>query len=439
MTAEQTAPAADELPPPPGGLVQLSRLGRLVRKELSETLRDRRTLLTLVLMPLLLYPVLALGFRPILAAQLVAENIPDYRLAFLPNGQDTRILKALDAAEDALIRQGVYVRPTAEGVGAPATRPAAPLAQPLPQMEVVLTSDLEAAVRQGDAEVGLRVRPGGNGPADWEMLYAEDSPVGRDAARHVQRLLATPPGWWPGQVHLTAKPLEMPAQPPALLGLIPLVLLLMTITGAVYPAIDLTAGERERGTLEVLMAAPVPRLSLLLAKYTAVVTVAMLTGLVNLGAMALSIQLSGVGPRLLGGQELSPLVLVEVFLLLLLFTAFFSAVLLALASVARSFKEAQAYLVPLMVVALIPGVLSLLPGVRLAGPVTLVPLLNIVLLGRDLLAGRADPVAAAAVVGSTLVYALAAVGLAAVLFGQEAVLSGSPGGLSRFWRRKKED
>ena len=57
-------------------------------------------------------------------------------------------------------------------------------------------------------------------------------------------------------------------------SLIPLILILMTITGAVYPAIDLTAGERERGTLEALMAAPVPRLGLLLAKYFAVLAVA---------------------------------------------------------------------------------------------------------------------------------------------------------------------
>ena len=63
----------------------------------------------------------------------------------------------------------------------------------------------------------------------------------------------------------------------SLTTLIPLVLILMTITGAVYPAIDLTAGERERGTLEALIAAPVPRIQLLLAKYAAVVTVALLT------------------------------------------------------------------------------------------------------------------------------------------------------------------
>src|SRR5204863_4946184 len=74
---------------------------------------------------------------------------------------------------------------------------------------------------------------------------------------------------------------------------VPLVLILMTMTGAVYPAIDLTAGERERGTLEVLIAAPVPRVSLLFGKYVAVVTVAVLTALVNLASMTVSLLVSG--------------------------------------------------------------------------------------------------------------------------------------------------
>ena len=60
----------------------------------------------------------------------------------------------------------------------------------------------------------------------------------------------------------------------SLAALVPLILILMTITGAVYPAIDLTAGERERGTLEVLIAAPIPRLGVLFAKYVAVLAVA---------------------------------------------------------------------------------------------------------------------------------------------------------------------
>jgi ABC-2 type transport system permease protein/sodium transport system permease protein len=213
-----------------------------------------------------------------------------------------------------------------------------------------------------------------------------------------------------------------------------LILILMTITGAVYPAIDLTAGERERGTLEILMAAPLPRLSLLLAKYAAVVVVATLTALMNLGSMTATLLVLGSHSRAFGEIPLSPLLLVEVFGLLLLFAAFFSAVLLALTSFARSFKEAQAYLIPLMLLSLIPGMLSLFPALPLAGVLLLVPLLNTVLLARDILAGYADPLAALVVVVSTLVYALVAIAVAAQLFGAEAVRGGQ-GGWFR-WRRR---
>src|SRR5205085_9996376 len=183
-------------------------------------------------------------------------------------------------------------------------------------------------------------------------------------------------------------------------------LILMTITGAVYPAIDLTAGERERGTLEILVAAPVPRLALLFAKYVSVVTVAMLTALVNLVSMTVTLLLTGLGPLIFKGAGLTFPLVVEVFALLLLFAAFFSAVLLTLTSFARSFKEAQAYLIPLMLASLAPGLLAMMPGLKLQGVLMVLPLVNIVLLARDLFTGDMEPIVATVVVLTTLVYAL---------------------------------
>src|SRR5207247_368856 len=113
-------------------------------------------------------------------------------------------------------------------------------------------------------------------------------------------------------------------------AVVPFILILMTITGAVYPAIDLTAGERERGTLEVLVAAPIPRIGLLFAKYVAVVSVALLTATANLTMMTVTIAVSGLGRLLFGDAGISAGVISAVFGLLLLFAAFFSAVLLAL-------------------------------------------------------------------------------------------------------------
>src|SRR5437763_11365684 len=117
--------------------------------------------------------------------------------------------------------------------------------------------------------------------------------------------------------------------------------------------------------------------------------------------MAVTLLANGLGPVFFGPAGLSLYTVLAILGLLLLFAAFFSAVLLAITSFARSFKEAQAYLVPLMLVSLAPGIMSLLPGLTLTGVLAFVPLLNIVLLARDLLEGTASLATGALVVGVT--------------------------------------
>jgi ABC-type Na+ efflux pump permease subunit len=207
--------------------------------------------------------------------------------------------------------------------------------------------------------------------------------------------------------------------------LVPLVLILMTMTGAVYPAIDLTAGERERGTLEMLMATPISRVGLLAAKYLAVVIVAVLTALVNLLMMAVTFVLFGgwlYSPSELGvSLSMIPVVL----FLVILFAGFYAAVLLVVASFARSFKEAQAYVVPLTLISLVPGLLALLPDLQLDYGTALVPLLNIVLLARDLLSGSSNGGLTLVVVTATVVYGYIALVLASHTFGAETILYSS--------------
>jgi ABC-2 type transport system permease protein/sodium transport system permease protein len=118
-----------------------------------------------------------------------------------------------------------------------------------------------------------------------------------------------------------------------------------------------------------------------------------------------------------------------------LFAAFFSAVLLAITSCARSFKEAQAYIVPLMLLCLAPGVICLMPGLKFSGVLAVTPLVNIVLLARDLLEGSVDPLLASAAVVSTALYVLAAIAVAARIFGTDAILYGSESSWSDIFRR----
>lgn len=439
--------------------LSLQRVGlvrRLVGKELREILRDRRTILTLILMPLLLYPLLGVAFRTFLLGSMAPPGAPVYAVGVRPGGEGESVLWFLEQGQKALRERET----PEERAARPADEKPPPHVQPLPTLIHEVCDDLEDAVQRGRVDAGIRVHPAGsffphlnrNLAIDWEILYREDSATGLEAVRYLEKVCAAANARFLSlrlnrlrivQREIPVRPMptalrDPQAHKPTLLpGLVPLILILMTITGAVYPAIDVTAGERERGTLEILAAAPVRRLDLLFGKYVAVLTVAMLTALVNLGSMAATLYISGVGAALFGAENLSPLVFVQVLALLLLFAAFFSAVLLVLTSRARSFKEAQAYLVPLMLVALMPGILSLVPGLQLQGPLALVPLLNIVLLARDLLEGSASAGVALIVVAATAVYGSLALALAARVFGAEAVLYSQSAGWTDWFRRPR--
>jgi ABC-2 type transport system permease protein/sodium transport system permease protein len=238
---------------------------------------------------------------------------------------------------------------------------------------------------------------------------------------------------------LQATPVQMKSNYADLLAtMVPLVLVLMTMAGAVYPAIDLTAGERERGTMEALIVSPMPSGALLFAKYSAVVTVALLTALANLAAMTITLWVSGIGKLVFGDGAFSVAVIGTILTLLVLFTMFFAALLLAVTSFAKSFKEAQAYLIPLMLLALTPGVMSLLPDVEFTGLLATVPLVNIVLLARQVLMGSAEWNTALVAVICNGIYALAALAVASRLFGSDASMQGSKGSWSDLLRRPRE-
>ena len=215
---------------------------------------------------------------------------------------------------------------------------------------------------------------------------------------------------------------------------IPLVLVLMTMTGAVYPAIDVTAGERERGTMEILMAAPVSRLKLLCAKFLAVLVVALLTATVNLTSMFITLFSLGLDEVVFGDAPW--MIIPMIAALMIVFASFFSAVLLSLTSVARSFKEAQAYLIPLMLISLTPGVFSLMPSLKMNNLLAVTPLANTVLMARDLLHGEVNILMFSIVLLSTAVYGLLALSIAARIFGSDAVLYGSSGTWSEMFGRQ---
>ncbi|MGV3484730.1 MAG: ABC transporter permease subunit/CPBP intramembrane protease [Planctomycetaceae bacterium] len=409
------------------------RLWRLCRKELRETLRDRRTILTLVLMPLLLYPLLGMTLQRFLLSASI-ETDPVFLIGV--------------ASE----REGAFVR---QLISNPRSLPPREIKEAsgseLARFDVVGHAQVspDEMLEQNQIHLAARV-------AQWEPPVMEITAMrGDETSLAARRILVERLQWlkMADAEELLSQLQPEPYQPPLavrirtigtedrqsmLATVIPLVLVLMTITGAVYPAIDLTAGERERGTIEALIASPISRGQILIAKYVAVVTVALLTALVNLAAMFVTLWASGLLARLSDSDHFPLVELLQILGLLVLFSGFFSALLLSLTSFAKSFKEAQAYLIPLMLLAITPGILSLMPGVELTGPLAIVPLVNIVLLARDLLSGGFSPGPAIAAIVSTFAYAVAAIAIAARLFGSDAVLRGSELSIGSLFRRPDE-
>ena len=214
----------------------------------------------------------------------------------------------------------------------------------------------------------------------------------------------------------------------SLLGLIlPLLLVLITLTSAIYPAIDLTAGERERGTLETLLVCPVPVGELVAGKFLTVVTIALLGAMLNLGSVAATVYFGGL-TDLLGAMDQSagdlPLSAIPIVLIALVpFAVLTSAILLAVCGFARSFKEAQNYITPVILATLMPAMVANLPGTQLQGPMLVLPVGNMVLLVRDLLSGsQLETYQILMVLLSTSLYAGGAVAFATQMFGREAVM-----------------
>jgi len=442
---------------------QFGRLRRLVLKELREILRDRRTIITLVVMPLLIYPLLAVVFTRFLSTSLTVRQGTEYVIAVdSVIGQDI-MLKELAEGQARLDRENrsSVTEPSQAGSAASGDVSAEvrdKIMHPLVNVVASPDSDIERFVADSSVHLGAVFRrertdkdeDGLQTPFVWELIYREGSPTSEAALHFVEsRLQAVNHAGLNQQLKKLGVAASLPAATErhpvtysgiptfSLAALIPLILVLMTVTGAVYPAIDLTAGERERGTLETLIAAPVPRVGLLIAKYVAVLTVALLTAVVNLVGMTITAYSADLAASLLGGG-LTVGVALKVLPLLALFAAFFSAILLAITSFARSFKEAQAYIIPLMLLCLVPGVLCLIPGLEFSGWMAVTPLVNIVMLTRDLLEGSVHTTLAVVAVCSTIFYIGAAIGLAARIFGTDAILYGSQATWSDLVRRPDE-
>ncbi|TWT53657.1 ABC-2 family transporter protein [Rubripirellula amarantea] len=386
---------------------RLSVIWMIYAREMRDQLRDRRTLFTIAVLPILLYPLVGMlllqiaqftqqhptsvcvvgtnhlteGVPPLVGSEAFADELVENheRLEVLCYRWDDigRIHNHGNSLEDVQKTTTNWVRTGVFDV-----------------VLVVPPKFADPGYRNSDSE------------ASMQLLYnvaSDQSMVARD------RINSILTNWQAGWVRerLDQNGVDVALLSPFKLSdidiapestreaafwskLLPFIMLVWAMTGAFYPAIDLVAGEKERGTLETLLCSPALRGEIVWGKLGAVTTFSMMTAILNAGSMLVTssfvFKQMGVGGGTIGSPPIVPMLWLLVALVPL--SSLFSALALAVAAMARSSKEGQYYLMPLMMVTLPLVLLPMLPGTTLTGGTSLIPVTGMFLMVRSLVEGQ---------------------------------------------------
>lgn len=427
--------------------MNLRHVLHVFRKDGLEILRDRRTLFVNVVLPVLLYPFIGLFMIQVVQLTQAQQQAPPRvalidlpsRVGELLGTQDTKDAKNKDEITDAPVTPpaapGNRLRPPTVARALPAELPhRTVLGLRTAALELHALYRLEAHDRAPDHQAKeAQAREGllnllradnlagvvvnlphaeAGGPLRWFGTYDHAHVQGdraqaavESAAERYRRELVIQRMRDVGLDAAELAPLELVSQPLApnaetvrtrLAGIIPLILVVFAALGAFYPAIDLIAGERERGTLESLLSWPVGRRDLFLGKLLVTATAAVVSVLLNLASLALTIglvlrQFAGDGTDVgdAVGTGLGTLALCLAVLLPLTITL--GALSLALAGLAASAKEAQNYLSPLLLVVLVAALVAAVPDTRPSLALDLIPITGSVLALKECLQGPSLP------------------------------------------------
>ena len=177
-------------------------------------------------------------------------------------------------------------------------------------------------------------------------------------------------------------------------GILPYIFIAFGFLGCMYPAIDLFSGEKERGTIETLLTTPVKRWKILIGKMLVVVLSGLMASCCALIGLFVSIEFLDLIPdpnlTAVVSKILTIPIIIKLFALLLPLTVFFAGIMIPISLYTKSFKEAQSIITPLNIVVVLPAMLGLFPGIELNYITACVPILNIVLTTKSLIAGNID-------------------------------------------------
>ncbi len=395
--------------------MNLKKVKIIYFKEMLETLRDRRTLISTILVPIILFPVLMFGMSSVVMMMIKKTEAEATKIAVVGEQNAPSFLSSLLAGDDF---QEVEV---------------ADFRQALKDKQInaalEFPPDFEKKLDQGENSQAIIYYDGAEirSSIAKEKLsgrlkdYQDSLVVSRLRERNVEESLLHP-------IDVSSENLAPKEKMGGfMLGMfLPYMVLILAMVGAMYPAIDLTAGEKERGTLETILVTPVSRLDIATGKFLTVMTASVITIILAVASMSISASV-GFGQMSKFGSEqiaisIQPLAAILLLLLMLPLAALFSSALLSIALFGKSYKEAQSYVSPLMFVVILPAMVSFVPGIELNWVLAFVPIVNIALAMREVLLGTFHWGQIVLIFVSTAIYASFSIFVTKRLFEKESVL-----------------
>jgi sodium transport system permease protein len=388
------------------------------RKELTDSLRDRRTLISMVVVPIVIMPLMSIGITVLMISVIgkAVQEVP--KVMILGGDSSPKALADLKAVKDLEFvpaepdyRQQISDKKIRAAVDLPSG------------FDESLKDGKDATVKiyhySGDLKSGIAVDKVENSLNKYRdttvklRLEAHNLPGNLVDPFKVEKENVAPPEKVSGA---------------AIGGFLPYFVIILCLTGAMYPAIDLSAGEKERGTIETILCSPVSRTHIVLGKFLMVLTAALCTAVLAIISMGVSFSVAKTYMAGRGGAD-NPLnasiglkAIGAVFFMVLPLAVFFAAAMLAIALFAKSYKEAQSYLSPLLIVAILPAIGGILPGVEINSRLAMIPVLSTSLISKEIVSGTFHWNYIGLIFLSSCVYASAALFIAVKLFQREDVL-----------------
>ena len=385
----------------------------IARKEAKDLFRDKRTLLTMIVIPLLIFPILFNVMGKITSKQVEKEMEKPLKIGLIGEKNAPTLVQLLEKRSDVTITNYSATIETDTLINKGSLDGA-----------LLIDDGFDLNVESDKTgTITLFYKSANWGVKDRLMGFLGDY---RNSVtqKRLAKLNIDPKVLNPVDIKVQDISTKREKFGKTIGGYLPYLFIIFSFIGCMYPAIDLFTNEKERGTLETILASPVSRLEILFGKMSVVSLIGFLSALLSIVGLMFGLkQFAKALPQDVMGTLSSFIDPGNVTLLLSLLiplVVFFAGILTLITTYAKSYKEAQSIISPMMFIIILPAVVGLLPGTELNSTTALIPITNISLAAKEIIAGTLNFAHYGLVLGSMIVYAVVVVFLSLKWFNNES-------------------